>query len=120
MPIEISRINDGKILDIKLSGKLQKADYPHFVPKIDEAIRQHGKVRLLVEMRDFHGWELGAVWEDIKFDLKHFSHIERIAMLGDKKWEQWMASFCKPFTTAKIKYFPLAQEADAEAWVTSS
>ena len=76
---------------------------------MEKAIQEHGKVRLLVEMRDFHGWGVGALWEDIKFDAKHFCDFERIAMVGDKQWEKGMAVFCKPFTTAKIRYFPADQ-----------
>jgi hypothetical protein len=26
-------------------------------------------------------------FEDIKFDLKHFADIERLALVGDRKWE---------------------------------
>jgi hypothetical protein len=29
-------------------------------------------------------------------------------MVGDRKWEEWMAKVCKPFTRAKIGYFDAA------------
>ena len=64
-------------------------------------------------MHDFHGWTLGAVWEDVKFDLRHFSHIERLALVGDTKWEAGMAMFCKPFTTAKVRYFDESKAEEA-------
>jgi hypothetical protein len=51
-------------------------------------------------MTDFHDWKAGALWQDIKFDLKHCTDIERLAMVGDKTWEKGMSVFCKPFTTA--------------------
>ena len=38
-------------------------------------------------MTGFQGWDAGAAWEDLKFDLKHFGDIERLAMVGDKKWQ---------------------------------
>ena len=57
---------------------------------------------------------LADLWQDIKFDVKHFGDIERLAMVGEKKWEQWMATFCKPFTTATVKYFPQGQSAEAQ------
>ncbi|REK15850.1 MAG: STAS/SEC14 domain-containing protein [Planctomycetota bacterium] len=107
----------GKVLEIKLSGKLSKEDYQHFVPKVEELIKQHGKVRILMQMHDFHGWEAAALWEDIKFDVKHFSDIERLAMVGDSKWEAGMAAFCKPFTTAKVQYFDEAKLTEAQAWI---
>ena len=37
---------------------------------------------MLFDMTDFHGWDAGAAWEDIKFDIKHFADIERLAMVG--------------------------------------
>jgi len=48
--------------------------------------------------------EAGALWEDVKFDLKHFADLERLAMVGDKKWQHGMAMFCTPFTQATIRY----------------
>jgi hypothetical protein len=57
---------------------------------------------------------------DIKFDAHHFADIERLAIVGETKWEQWMANFCKPFTKAKIKYFDISQQDAAEAWLRGS
>ena len=37
-------------------------------------------------------------------------------MVGDKKWQKGMSVFCKPFTTAKIRYFDVAQAMEARAW----
>lgn len=61
-----------------------------------------------------------ALWEDVKFDVKHFNDIERLAIVGESAWEKWMAAFCKPFTTAKIRYFPAEQLAEARAWIVAS
>jgi hypothetical protein len=68
-------------------------------------------------MSDFRGWDAGALWEDIKFDVKHFSDIERIAFVGDKKWQKGMSAFCRPFTTAKIKYFDKDDAEQAWTWI---
>ena len=57
------------------------------------------------------------MWEDIKFDVKHFKDIERLAMVGDKKWEAGMAAFCKPFTTAKVRYFDESEIDAARTWI---
>jgi hypothetical protein len=117
MPVELREEDGGKILVVILSGKLARDDYRHFVPEVERLIGQHGKLRLLVRMHDFHGWTVGGLWEDIKFDWKHFSDIERLALVGDRKWEANMATFCKPFTSAKIRYFDVSQEREAEEWI---
>jgi len=88
-----------KVLGFKLSGKLHDADYKTFVPLIDEAAKS-GKVRLLSQFHDFHGWDLHALWDDIKFSTTHCTTIDRVALVGDKSWEKWMAKVCAPFTMA--------------------
>jgi len=120
MTIQLSEQNAGKVMSLHISGKLAKEDYEHFVPEFERLVKAHGKIRVLFEMVDFHGWNAGALWQDIKFDLKHFADIERLAMVGDKKWEKGMSLFCKPFTTAKIRYFDRADLEAAKAWLNEA
>jgi hypothetical protein len=117
MAIQMSEEDGGKILVVQVSGKLQATNYEHFVPEFERLLRQHGKLRVLFEMDGFHGWEAGALWDDIKFDVKHFADISRLAMVGETKWEQGMATFCKPFTKATIRYFDHAHAVEARTWL---
>ena len=117
MSVEFYEECDGKLLIVRASGKLTKKDYEHFVPETERWIEQHGKIRVLFKMQEFHGWKAGALWEDIKFDLKHFRHIERLALVGDRTWERWMAAFCRPFTTAQIRYFDFQEWDEAHEWI---
>ncbi len=116
MPLTVKTLGSN-VLWVKGSGKFSKEDYQHFAPEVEQLISKVGKIRILFEMQDFHGWDADALWEDIKFDVKHFSDIERLAMVGDKKWEEWMAKFCKPFTTATIRYFDVARTEEAQKWI---
>lgn len=113
---ELSR-SHGNILGFKMSGRLHDEDYQLFVPIIETGIAEHGKVRLLSQFHDFKGWDPHALWDDIKFASKHCHDVERIALVGDKQWEHWMASVCKPFTQATIKYFDASEEDQAWAWL---
>ncbi len=106
-----------KVLGFKISGKLHDEDYKKFVPLID-AVAGSGTVRVLAWFEDFHGWDLHALWDDIKFATTHCTKIERVAMVGDRKWEAWMATVCKPFTAATLRYFDKAEIDAAWAWLT--
>ena len=117
MPITFEDENDGRILAIRVSGKLTKADYVYFAPEFERLVQLNGKLRVLFDLAGFHGWEAGALWEDIKFDFKHFADIDRLALIGDKKWQQGMALFCKPFTKATIRSFHDVDAADARKWL---
>jgi SpoIIAA-like len=110
-------IGTGKLLHVRATGKLTTESYETFGPLVDQLIAAHGKLRILFEMHDFHGWTVGATWEDVKFDFRHWKDIERLAIVGESKWEQGMAVFCKPFTSAKIRYFDDAKLEDAKNWL---
>jgi hypothetical protein len=107
----------GNYLEVSVTGKLTKEFYEQFVPAVEAQIQEHGKLRLLFQMHDFHGWTAGALWEDLKFDLRHWRDIQRLAIVGETKWQQGMAVFCRPFTTATIKYFDHEKLEDARQWV---
>ena len=120
MPIAMSEEGNGKILVIQVSGKLAAADYRDFTAEFERLLRKYGKLRVLFDMKDFRGWEAGAAWEDIKFDVKHFADIDRLAIVGETKWEHGLASLCKPFTMAEMRYFDRAKSSDAQRWLLES
>ena len=115
----IATIDTGspKVVGVKLSGKLHDEDYRQFVPTMETILTAEGKVRLFIQLEDFHGWDLHAAWDDFLFSLNHYSDFERIAMVGNGKWEKWMASFFKPFTQAKVKYFDRSEVDSAWTWL---
>lgn len=119
MAIELSEKVSAKLLEVRVSGKLSKEDYEHFEPAVAGLIESVGKIKLLFVMHDFHGWDVGAVWEDIKFAIKYYRDIEKIAMVGENAWERWMATICKPFTMSSIKYFDAGDEEAAIEWLIS-
>ena len=118
--IEQLPTSSAKTLAFKLSGKLHDEDYKTFVPAVDAAVAKEGKVRLFAQFEDFHGWDLHALWDDIKFATTHCTKIDRIALVGEKKWEEWMAKVCKPFTMAKLRYLDAAEAEAARVWLTEA
>ena len=117
MSLTIRETAVGNLVEVEATGKLTKEAYEQFVPITEARIKEHGKIRILFIMHDFHGWTAGAAWEDTKFDLHHFKDIERLALVGETKWEKGMATFCRPFTSAKIKYFDHADLEQAREWI---
>jgi len=105
------------VLEVHLSGKLEAEDYKKFVPQIEAMIKEHGKIRILVYLNEFSGWTLQALWNDIGFDFKHFSDIAKLAIVGESKFQEAMTAFCRPFTTAQIRYFDHGKLPDARQWI---
>jgi hypothetical protein len=107
------------LVEVKVSGKLKEPDYQAFAPKIDDFIKHNGKVRILFDMRDFHGWTLFGALEDLRFGVKHRKDVERVALVGEKSWQKWSTPLCRLFTRADVHYFDRGHEADAHEWVVA-
>ncbi len=117
MAINIIEKPEQKLLEVHLTGKLTSADYKQFVPQTERFFSGGAKVNVLVLMHDFHGWSPGGVWEDIKWDFKHFRDIERLALVGESRWQAIMSKVCKPFTSGEVRYFDFKDLPKAREWV---
>lgn len=117
MPIELRETKGGLILEVDLIGTLGKEDYVPLVREFQQLVHVHGKLRVLLDITRFHGWDAGALLEEVKFDLEHLNEMERMAVIGEKRWQHTIASFAKPFTSAEIRYFDATESMQARAWL---
>jgi hypothetical protein len=118
--IEILTRLPAHTVGFQLSGQLHDADYQQFVPLVDAEIAREGKANVLAQFHDFQGWDAKALWDDVKFSTTHCTKINRIALVGEKAWEKWMAAVCKPFTMAKVRYFDASEIEAAKAWLAEA
>lgn len=100
-----------------ISGNVSRSDYNVMPPLLEERIKQHGKIRVYAEVQDVEEYTLQALWEDIKFDMKHATDFSKAALVGDQKWIDWLTTMAKPFTTAKLRYFDYSERTQAWEWI---
>jgi hypothetical protein len=118
--IQLEETHGESIARLTVKQKLDKADYEAFVPQLEWLIEKKGKINLLIELVDFKGWTVGALWEDTRFAVKHFADINKMAVVGEgKSWEKAMTAFAKPFTRAKVRYFEFKDKESAEKWLAA-
>jgi len=113
----ISVQREGNIAYTIAKGKLTKEDYNQLIPILEDMVTQFKTISWYFEMRNFEGWEAGAFAKDLAFDFKHWNDFQKIAMVGVEQWERMLTQAMKPFTTATIKFFTLADAAKAKEWV---
>ncbi len=78
-------------LGFRLSGRITRDEYFRILDPIKKKLERGEKVSFLIETTpDFHGLDLGALWEDVKVagsvGLKYRSSWERLAIVTDKEW----------------------------------
>jgi len=110
-------VNVKGVAAFKAVGKLTHDDYQKFLPTLEEIIREEGSISLLLELENFHGWELEAAKDDYEFARSHLECFRRIAIVGDRRWEKWLAMLARPFVDTEVRFFTSDQLSEAWSWV---
>ena len=95
---------------------VQKDDAPGFMSLSEADFAAEAKAA----MGGFLGEiSLAAPRSTYPLGFHHASQItaERLALVGESRWEHGMAVFCKPFTTAAVRYFDQSKADEASAWI---
>lgn len=108
---------DTDIIEVVVDGKISRADFDQIAEKLEAAIKRHGKVRLLEDIRGFSGIAPSALWEDIRFSLRHLSDFSRVAVVADKTWMEWLAKAVNPLVRGEVRHFERARIEEARRWL---
>ena len=102
----------------RAAGRLTRADYEAAIPVLENAIRiATAPLRIMVVLEGFQGWDIDALWQELRFDLRHRDDLGRVAILGESKLEEWLSRLSKPFFDAEIRYFDSADRTAARDWL---
>ena len=80
MPATLRR-ESGNTYRLSISGVLLRRDLEAAEQSAADAIRRDGRIRLLVVLDGFAGWEPGMSWRDMAVYIRHGDAIERIRRL---------------------------------------
>ena len=113
LSIGIERTGSNFFLSLKAAGKLTHEDYEIMTPMIDSALSavKEPQVKVLIDGTELEGWELRAAWDDFKLGLKHNNEFVRIAIYGNKRWQEMTAKVGGWFISGEVKYFESEEEA---------
>jgi len=116
--------SNGYVLCFRAEGKITEEDYTeHLIPDFHAALltSPNDKVRLLIDIRgvELKNYNIGALWEDTKFGISETSKMERLAIIGEKRWEEVFVSLSKPFfPNCQIEFFK--EKVDEEKKIPSA
>jgi len=107
LSIGIERIESHFFLKLKAVGTLTHKDYEIINPLVDAALNgvTQPEIDVLIDGTELEGWELRAAWDDFKFGLKHNNEFKKIAIYGNKNWQEITAKVGSWFISGEIKYF---------------
>jgi hypothetical protein len=117
MPATIQR-EDTNTHVLRLSGMVLRTEFDNVQDPIAGDIDRGVNPRILAVLENFEGWEQSLAWGNLDFRYWHSNDIEKIAIVGEPRFEQAALAFAGAgFRNAPVKFFPDSQLAEARAWL---
>ncbi|GHF33864.1 STAS/SEC14 domain-containing protein [Seohaeicola zhoushanensis] len=106
------------VLHLKLIGKLDSKAYAEEGGDIDAFVRRNEGFRLLLDLREFDGWQgLGAIGDHLKLVRDHVGLVEKAAIVGDAGWQRMAQEVGKRILRKEARWFPADSFDAAKAWL---
>lgn len=105
--IGLERIEDEYFLTLKATGKLTHSDYKKITPILEPALEgfEEESIRVLFDATDLEGWEFRAAWDDLRLGLKFGNKFKKIAVYGNKNWQEYATRISSWFTSGDVQFF---------------
>lgn len=109
--------SSGNVVGYKAIGTITAADYMELEPAVKALVEKEGNICMLIDLSEFK-WEKMEAWlPDLKFGSEFHNKIHKLALVGDKTWEQWITHLANPFYAHHAKFFHSADIDKAWAWL---
>jgi len=114
--IEKLRESSGNVIGYKAVGTITKEDVEKVKPDLQYLAQNEGKFCMLFDLDQFQGETVEALTEDLEFGLEYGNDIQKIAIVGDKEWEEKVTNTANTLGM-NAKYFHTSEIEQAWRWL---
>jgi hypothetical protein len=108
----------GNVSVVQITGLLKKSEIDAVQAAAAKKLADGSRIKLLIIVEDFKGWQNSDDWGDINFYAEHGDKITKIAIVADPKHEtdlmMFMGAGIRP---TPQKFFPPDQIEQARKWL---
>jgi hypothetical protein len=111
---------DGNHITLKVFGLLKPSEQVHVQHSLGEYLERTQDARILLTAEGFDGWEKTEEWGNmsISFPLRVDSHVARMAVISDPKWEEELLMFLGDgHREFPMRRFDVADAEKAKQWL---
>lgn len=115
------RHQEGEVYVMRITGLLKKSELDALQAAATRILDYDPlmRVKLLILLDQFQGWERNPDWGDMTFYVEHGDKITKIAIVGDPRWETEFKMFTGAgFRAAPVQFYPEDQLQQARTWLT--
>ncbi len=119
MSAEIVNTADG-ILTVRVSGKITQPEFRAVQAQAGLVLQKQNQMGILILSQDFEGWDWKTGdWQDKSWQKENDKFISKLAIVGEKKWEElgFMFISAREFP---VEYFQPGDVAKAREWLAQT
>lgn len=109
------------VIAFAAKGEVSGEDYGRvLILAVEAAFQRSRRIRIYYEIGpQCTGFGPGAMWEDTKLGVKHWSQWERMAVVTDVEWIRVALNAFRFLVPGEVRIFAMSEAAQARAWITA-
>jgi hypothetical protein len=115
--LEILPETHDNILAVRVRDELTIPDFDSYRNMVRDLMLKNNEAHIYYEMMNVDWMQPVAAIENGLFDLIHGLDYGRVAMVGDKKWQEWAAKLISPVKKKGVRYYDLKDKEKAMKYV---
>ncbi|WP_299703332.1 STAS/SEC14 domain-containing protein [uncultured Pontibacter sp.] len=115
--LEILPETHDNMLAVRVKGELSIPDFDKYRNMVRDLMLKNKETHIYYEMVDVDWINPVAAIENGLFDIIHGLDYGRVAMVGEKKWQELSAKLASTVKKHGIRYFDLADKQQAMKYV---
>lgn len=110
---------DDKI-EIALSGKLTSEEFAQVIHQLESLCTMKPHINVLFDAGDIENYDFKIILDEFDFYKKYKNHLNRVALVSDRKFESYLLNQFNKFTNTEFKTFPDNEIEQARKWIFPS
>ena len=102
--LRLKEINSNGVAALEAGGKLTQEDYQKVLTESEAALDNHEKLHFYIELRELSGMEPAALNEDAYFDVKYRDRYGKVAVVGQRTWQEWATRLSDFLFAAPVRF----------------
>lgn len=108
------------LVELTIFGAITEEDFDRVSAQLTADIEQHGKLRLLEEIRSFEGMDPITLWKDVQFSFQHINDFSHVAVVAEAEWVRTISTAIDNILQAQVKAFEPSQIETARTWLETA
>lgn len=107
-----------RVPGFRIGGEVTRDEYRQITRQIEDALEEYGTpICLLIEVRELEGIDAGALWEDLRFAVRHWHDIQALALVGETSDLGRLAQLGGAIAPVEVRQFEPQAVHDAWEWI---